>query len=105
VHGRGYLTTDAPLVQMLGVTSAYASVVVLALYLNSDAVRELYETPELLWGVVPVMLFWISWVWLQAHRGNMHDDPLVFAVKDRASLCAGLLFSIVLGSGTLAWPW
>jgi 4-hydroxybenzoate polyprenyltransferase/phosphoserine phosphatase len=105
VHGRGYLTSDAPLVQMLGVTSAYASVVVLALYLNSDAVRELYATPELLWGVVPVMLFWISWVWLQAHRGNMHDDPLVFAVKDRASLCAGLLFSIVLGSGMLVWPW
>ncbi len=105
VHGRGYYTTDAPLIQNLGVTSGYASVLVLALYLNSEAVLRLYRTPEVMWGTVPVMLFWISWMWMRAHRGQMHDDPLVFAVKDRASRLAGVAFAAVLIVGSVGWPW
>jgi 4-hydroxybenzoate polyprenyltransferase len=105
VHGRGYFTSDAPLVQMLGVTSGYASAVVLALYLNSDAVLQLYLTPEAVWGTVPVLLFWVSWIWMKAHRGEMHDDPLVFAVKDKASLVAGAMFAAALALGTIGWPW
>jgi len=104
-HGRGYYTSDAPLVQMLGIASGFAAVVVLALYLNSDVVVQLYRTPEFVWGTVPVMLFWISWMWMQAHRGEMHDDPLVFAVKDKASLLAGLVFTTVLAIGAVGWPW
>ena len=104
-HGRGYYTSDAPLVQMLGIASGYASVMVLALYLNSDAVLKLYRIPEFVWGAVPVMLFWISWMWMRAHRGEMHDDPLVFAVKDKGSLAAGLAFAIVLLIGTIGLPW
>jgi 4-hydroxybenzoate polyprenyltransferase len=111
VHGRGYYTSDAPLVQMLGIASGYAAVLVLALYLNSEAVVKLYRTPEFVWGAVPVMLFWISWMWMRAHRGEMHDDPLVFAVKDKASLAAGAAFAAVLIMGTVgtvstvSWPW
>lgn len=105
VHGRGYFTSDAPLVQMLGVTAGYASAVVLALYLNSDAVWQLYRTPEAVWGTVPVLLFWISWIWMKAHRGEMHDDPLVFAVKDQASLLAGAAFGAALALGSIGWPW
>lgn len=105
VHGRGYYTADAPLVQMLGVTAGFASAVVLALYLNSDNVMVLYAWPEAVWGAVPVLLFWVSWIWVQAHRGQMHDDPLVFAVKDRASLLAGLAFAGVLAIGALGAPW
>ncbi len=104
-HGRGYYTDDAPLVQALGVTSGFSSVVVLALYLNSDAVVRLYHTPEFVWGAVPVMLFWLSWVWMQAHRGKMHDDPLVFALRDPASLLAGLMFALVVWLGARGWPW
>lgn len=103
VHGRGYLTTDAPLVQSLGVAAGYGSVVVLALYLNSEAVVLLYRTPEFVWGTVPVMLFWISWMWMRAHRGEMHDDPLVFAVRDRASLLAGVAFALILVAGSIDW--
>ncbi len=103
-HGRGYYTTDAPLIQMLGICSGYAALVVLALYLNSEAVLMLYRTPEFVWGAVPVMLFWVSWMWMQAHRGHMHDDPLVFAVKDKASLFAGACFAAVLAVGTAGWP-
>jgi 4-hydroxybenzoate polyprenyltransferase/phosphoserine phosphatase len=104
-HGRGYYTSDAPLLQTLGITSGYAAVLVLALYLNSDAVVRLYRTPEFVWGAVPVMLFWVSWMWMQAHRGNMHDDPLVFAMLDRASLLSGAAFAAVLWLGTAGWPW
>lgn len=104
-HGRGYFTDDAPLVQMLGIGSGFSSVLVLALYLNSDDVLRLYQNPHWVWGNVPVMLFWISWVWLCAHRGEMHDDPLVFAVKDRASLFAGVFFGVFLAIGTVGWAW
>lgn len=105
VPGRAYCTSDAPLIQTLGVTAGYASVLVLALYLDSEAVIRLYRTPEFVWGAVPVMLFWISWMWMQAHRGKMHDDPLVFALKDKVSLVAGIAFALVLGIGTVGWSW
>lgn len=104
-HGRGYLTTDAPLVQSLGVMSGFASVVVLALYLNSEAVVRLYHSPEFMWCAVPIMLFWISWIWMKAHRGQMHDDPLLFALRDRASLVAGIMFFSVLLLGSRGWTW
>jgi 4-hydroxybenzoate polyprenyltransferase len=77
----------------------------LALYLNSETALKLYRAPEFIWGAVPIILFWISWVWMQAHRGKMHDDPLVFAIKDKASLLAGAAFAMVLGIGTVGWPW
>jgi 4-hydroxybenzoate polyprenyltransferase len=98
-HGRGYHTDDASLLQNFGVSSGQASVLVLALYLNSDAVTKLYVTPEVIWCAVPVMLFWIHWMWMQAHRGNMHDDPVVFAVKDKVSLLTALLLGAILVSG------
>jgi 4-hydroxybenzoate polyprenyltransferase len=102
-HGRGYYTSDAPLIQTLGVTAGYGAVLVLALYLNSDAVLRLYRTPEVVWGAVPVLLFWISWMWMKAHRGQMHDDPLVFAVKDKVSLVTGAVFAAVVLAGTVGW--
>jgi 4-hydroxybenzoate polyprenyltransferase/phosphoserine phosphatase len=105
LSGRGYYTSDAPLVQTLGVTAGYASVVVLALYINSDAAVMLYRMPEMVWGIVPVILFWISWMWMKAHRGEMHDDPLIFAIKDKASLAAGLVSLIILMIGVTGLPW
>jgi 4-hydroxybenzoate polyprenyltransferase/phosphoserine phosphatase len=104
-HGRGYFTADASLVMMFGVVSGYGSAVVLALYLNSDAVMLLYRFPEIAGGTVPILIFWISWVWLQANRGLMNDDPLVFAVKDPASLGAGMAFGAVLALASAGLPW
>ncbi len=104
-HGRGYYTSDAPLLQTMGMASGYAAILVLAFYLNSADVTKLYKTPELVWGAVPIMLFWISWMWMKAHRGEMHDDPLVFAVKDKASLLAGVAFAAVLAIGAVGWSW
>jgi 4-hydroxybenzoate polyprenyltransferase len=93
-HGRGYAVTDAPLVQTLGITAGYAAVLVLALYLHGETVVTLYAQPELIWFAVPLMLFWVSWVWMKAHRGEMHDDPIVFAIKDKASLAVAVLIAI-----------
>jgi len=105
VHGRGYHTGDAPLIQTMGIVAGYISVVVLALYLNSDSVLNLYAVPELIWGAVLVMLFWVSWMWMQAHRGNMHDDPLVFAFKDVPSLGAGAAVAAILFAGAVGSSW
>jgi 4-hydroxybenzoate polyprenyltransferase len=94
VHGRGYSITDASLIQSLGITAGYLAVLVLALYLNSEKVITLYSQPELIWLTVPLFLFWISWAWMKAHRGQMHDDPLVFALKDKTSLAVATLIAL-----------
>lgn len=104
-HGRGYYTADAPLVQTFGVASGYGAALVLALYLNSESVTRLYRQPEFAGGAVMVVLFWISWIWLQAHRGRMNDDPVVFAVRDPASLAAGAVFALVLWFAAAGTPW
>lgn len=105
IHGRGYHTTDAPLIQMFGISAGYVSALVLALYMNSETVIKLYRAPYFVWGTVPITLFWISWIWLKAHRGNMHDDPVIFAVKDKISLLMGALFALTLIIGTVGLSW
>lgn len=83
--GRGYTVDDLPLVQSLGGASGYLSVLVFALYINSTASEQLYRHPPVLWLLCPLLLYWISRTWLIAHRGEMHDDPVVFAITDRVS--------------------
>ncbi|HJT19229.1 MAG TPA: UbiA family prenyltransferase [Nitrospira sp.] len=104
-RGRAYRISDAPLIQILGITSGYAAVVVMALYLNSASVVKLYRTPQVLWAGIPVTLFWISWMWTQAHRELLHEDAVVFAVTDRVSLLTGVAFACVLAAGTVTWSW
>ena len=89
--GRGYTTNDIELVAMLGVASGFLAVLVMALYVNSVDVQRLYRAPIWLLLMCPLLLYWISCVWLLAHRGQMHDDPIVFALKDRASYAVGAL--------------
>lgn len=92
--GRGYDVEDLPLLQSLGAAAGYCAVLVMALYINSPDSVELYRHPRLLWFICPVLLYWVSRAWVIAHRGTMHDDPIVFAATDRASqivaaLCVG----------------
>jgi 4-hydroxybenzoate polyprenyltransferase len=90
--GRGYGVGDSMLLAALGGGSGYCSVLVLALYINSDAVSQYYSSLHYLWLICPVMLFWTSHMWFAAHRDRMHDDPIVFAVRDPFSLsCAAVL--------------
>jgi 4-hydroxybenzoate polyprenyltransferase len=99
-HGRGYVVGDAPLVQTQGIAAGYAAVLVLALYIQGETVVQLYRTPELIWLAIPLILYWISWVWLQTHRGEMHEDPIVFAVRDRTSwvVAAGIAAVFVVAA-------
>ncbi len=84
--GRGYITQDMSILRSFGTASAYLAVLVLALYLNSPEMRLLYLHPQALWATFALTLFWVSRIWMCAFRGNMHDDPIVFAFKDRASV-------------------
>ncbi|MCG8668750.1 MAG: UbiA family prenyltransferase [Pseudomonadales bacterium] len=91
--GRGYHAEDIELLSSLGGSSGYISVLVLALYINSEDVKVLYGDPVIMWPICLVMLFWISRVWIMAHRGQMDDDPIVFALKDKASLLCGAIIA------------
>jgi 4-hydroxybenzoate polyprenyltransferase len=91
IKGRGYTATDRAWVAMLGIASGYLAVLVVALYVNSREVTELYDRPLRLLLICPLMLFWISRVWMIAHRGQMHEDPIVFALRDRVSYVVGAL--------------
>jgi 4-hydroxybenzoate polyprenyltransferase len=85
-YNRGYQAGDAAIVGQLGITSSYLSVLVLALYIQSDHVHQLYKTPEWLWAVVIIFFFWVSRVWLLAARGQMNDaDPLLSLARDKAN--------------------
>ncbi len=85
VEGRGYQIDDLALIQSLGAASGYLAVLVLALYINSTASEALYRHPQALWLLCPLLLYWVSRVWLVAHRDAMDDDPVVFALTDRVS--------------------
>jgi 4-hydroxybenzoate polyprenyltransferase len=83
---RGYQVQDSELVLVLGGSSGMLSVLVLALFLNGEDLGQSYARSVLGWGAAILLLYWISHMWLTAHRGRMTDDPLVFAIKDRVSL-------------------
>lgn len=93
--GRGYFPADLEIIASLGVSSGYMSVLVLALYIQDAKTVLLYHNPTLIWLACPILLFWFSRLWMIAHRGEMHDDPLLFAIRDRASLISGALFAAV----------
>lgn len=87
--GRGYLLADIEQIRSFGTASAYASVVIFAIYISGPDVAVLYHKPFLLWLIVPLMILWLSRVWLLASRGELDEDPVVFALSDRMSLLIG----------------
>ena len=76
-------------------SSGYISTLVIALYLRSENVILLYAQPLAIWLLIPILLFWVSWVWLKSSRGEMHDDPIVFAAKDKTSLSVAVVTAFV----------
>lgn len=87
--GRGYHVDDLPIISMMAIGAGYVAVLVMALYVNSPDVLRLYPNPPFLWGICCVLLFWISRTVMLAHRGQMHDDPVVYAARDPVSLACG----------------
>jgi 4-hydroxybenzoate polyprenyltransferase/phosphoserine phosphatase len=100
VGGRGYLAHDGPLLAALGTAAGYLSVLVFALYITSPRVMELYSRPAVLWFAVPLLLYWISRIWFLAHRGRLHEDPLLFALRDGASYATGAAILLVMFAAT-----
>ncbi len=94
--GRGYEETDLDSLSQFGITSGYLSILVLALYIDSDAVKLLYPHPQALWLLCPMGLYIISRIWLLARRNQMPDDPVVFAIQDRRSQLMAFFGGIVL---------
>jgi 4-hydroxybenzoate polyprenyltransferase len=99
-RGRGYSADDLAMVSSLGASSGYLSVLVLALYINDSQTLTLYRHPEFIWLACPLLLTWMSRVWMLAHRGRMHEDPVIFAVRDRVSLGIGALLVLVFWAAT-----
>ncbi len=86
---RGYGVVDLPVLEMFGVASAFVAIVVFALYLNSTVAEAQYRWPAALWGVAPCLLLWLCRLWLATARGEMHDDPIVYSIKDWVSWLVG----------------
>jgi len=94
-HGRGYSAADSETMFSLGTANITASVLILALYINSEEVALLYRAPEILWLLCLLMLYWGNRIWVGARRGKIADDPVVFAIKDNVSRMVGVAFLIV----------
>ena len=94
-NGRGYVLDDIEQLRAFGTSAAYASVVVLLVYI-SNLDTHLYRNPGRLWLILPVMLLWISQLWLLAARGELNEDPVVYAITDKRSLLMGLLAAAVV---------
>lgn len=95
VRGRGYIPVDLQLIATFGAASGYMAVLVLALYINDAHTAELYKHPEFIWFTCPVLLTWISRVWMLTHRGEMNEDPVTFAVRDPSSLVMGVILAFL----------
>jgi 4-hydroxybenzoate polyprenyltransferase len=101
--GRGYLVSDLGLLEVMGVPSGYLAVLVLALYIQSPETGLIYRHPQVLWLVCPLLLHWVSRLWLHATRGYLAEDPLVYAMTDRVSLFVAALTLAVVTISTLPW--
>jgi len=97
--GRGYRASDAPLVLALGVGTMMATVLIMVIYLVEDAFPTgYYKHPQFLWSFPLIIFLWLARVWLLCHRGELHDDPVAFALKDKLSLFYGALMAAMFGA-------
>jgi 4-hydroxybenzoate polyprenyltransferase/phosphoserine phosphatase len=101
IPGRGYSRSDIDFVSQAGIASGLVSILVLALYINSPEVHALYKRPQILWLMCPVLGWGILSMWLTGHRGGMHDDPVVFAIKSPLTWLLGAIGAALLVAASL----
>lgn len=101
IVGRGYSGDDVNAILALGSATGVGAVLLSAVYIQSDTVASIYPAPSALWLIIPIAFYWIANLWMKAGRGLMHDDPLVFAFKDRASLIAAVLLVLTFLAASL----
>lgn len=99
--GRGYRVDDLSMFLVVGPVSGYLSVLVFALYVTSDVVAMQYNRPNALWLACGFILYWITQTWFRAHRGEIHDDPVVYALRDPYSYAAVVGVALVLTAAAL----
>ena len=92
---RNYRGADLPVLLSLAGAGGYAAVIVFALYVASPAVHALYHHPKWLYLICPLLLYWISRVLMLSHRRDLHEDPVVFALRDKVSLATAVLIGVV----------
>ncbi|MFC7554795.1 hypothetical protein ACFQU7_25140 [Pseudoroseomonas wenyumeiae] len=105
ISRRGYTPEDAPILRGFGCASSFAASLVLALFVQSEALQQQhYASPALLWAVVPLVLFWQCRLWLSAARGYMHDDPIIYAARDWVSWVVALcVFIVLMAAKSVSW--
>ena len=91
----GYYQSDKIFIGIIGINAGYISVLISALYLNSEKVIIFYKNQELLWIGVIILLFWINWIWLKVYRNLIDQDPVLFTLKDPVSIITGTILLIV----------
>lgn len=91
LRGRNYVLADIPVVTAIGPAAGLLAVLVFALYINSPAILRYYSRPEALWGICLILMYWVTRIWFLAARAQLHDDPVLFAVRDKVSLFSGAL--------------
>ena len=91
LRGRNYRLEDIPIVTTIGPASGLVAVLVFALYINSPSILTHYTTPKALWGICLILTYWITRIWFLAARDELHDDPVLFAIRDKVSLISGAL--------------
>ncbi len=102
--GRGYYPEDTPMLIGFGCAASFASSVVLALFVGSEAALSEYRTPQVLWMIVPLLLFWQCRLWLSTNRGHMHDDPIVYASRDWVSWIVAAATLAIFAAATVGVP-
>jgi 4-hydroxybenzoate polyprenyltransferase len=102
--GRRYLATDVPVLTALGAATTAAAALVYCLYINSAQTAAIYRSPDALWAGLPLILYWLARIWILAHRGVLHDDPVVFALRDRTSYLVAIAFLVTVWLATLSLP-
>ncbi len=99
LKGRGYVGSDIEVVAIAGVSAGMVSVLILGLYIEDIRATGIYTAPDLLWGIVLAILYWINRIWMMARRGEVDGDPVAFAIRDHRSIAVGALSAALYIAG------
>ena len=101
VPGRGYRSIDLQIISTAGLCSGFLSSLVFALYINSEAVTLLYRRPALLWGILPLLLYYIVRIWIICGRGELDDDPILYTAKSPSTYYLAALVVLIVVAATV----
>ena len=94
-YGRGYKISDKSNLAKMGIIFGFVSSLILIFYIQDEKVFELYREPKIIWLFIPCIFFWINYIWYKAKKGQVNDDPIIFAVKDKISILIGFICLLI----------